>query len=108
MVFDILLNLVVWALSVDAILTAWFYGDIFERPLNFFTKWSESKYTFFWFIGKLLSCPICLAYHVSFWTGILIFVPVLFMPEDHYQYWMFIFYSLAVTSVVHKLQDVKE
>jgi hypothetical protein len=54
---------------VIAVLRAWFMGSIFELPRSYMQARGGQ-------LGKLLSCPLCLSYHVAFWCELLFLVPV--------------------------------
>lgn len=98
-----------WILAVDALLTAWFYGSIFQKPFEMFERWEEDSRSGIkrWF-GELFTCPMCLSYHVTFWYGLIFLgLPALFLPYPYEDYAYYITYSLAVTDIVHWLQGVR-
>jgi hypothetical protein len=87
-------------LAVDALVTAWFYGSIFEKKVEYFEKRGG-----FW--GELMTCPLCLSFHIAFWLTILFVVPSLFLPAPWNKVITLPLYSLAATDVVHWLHGVR-
>lgn len=55
-------------LTVLAVLRAWFMGSIFEH-------WRSYVQVYGGRLGELLSCPLCLSYHVAFWFEVIFLVP---------------------------------
>jgi hypothetical protein len=66
---SIVLESMLLGFVVLAVLRAWKMGSIFEGRRSY---WQVRK----GWLGELLSCPLCLSYHVAFWCEVLFFVPV--------------------------------
>lgn len=89
----------VLVLAADAVTTVWFYGSIFEKPLNYFKNRKDM-------LGELMSCNLCLPYHIAFWFVLLTTLSLL-MPTWVGKVWEVVLYSLAVTDLLHFLQQVR-
>src|SRR5438046_279961 len=85
-------------LAANAMSDVWFYGDIFQRPRNYF----KSKTGFF---AELLSCEFCLAYHIVLTLVLLTVVPVVFLPSPWCYAGALPVAWLAAVDVLHRLQD---
>jgi hypothetical protein len=94
-----LLNFVALMLAADAINTAWFFGSLFDKQRVYFKGIGG-------FFGELLTCQICLAYHISFWTAVILWVPGLFFQEPISSITRLPLYAFAITDVVHLMQLV--
>lgn len=94
-----ILDLVLLALATNAIGTAWFYGSIFKRPREYFEKHGK-------LFGELMTCPICLPYHLSFWTAVLLWLPGYFLPEPWSVVSRLPLLAFATTTLVHYMQGV--
>jgi hypothetical protein len=95
-----ILNLIALILATDAVVTAWFYGSIFAKPLAYFEKRGG-----FW--GELFMCPLCLSFHIAFWLMMLFLVPGYFLPTPWNILVSLPLYSLAATDVVHWLHGIR-
>ena len=96
LVFD----LIALTLAADAILTAWFYGSIFESARKYFKKLEG-------LIAELTSCRLCFSYHPPFWL-LLLYACSFFVESEVCKFLIKLpIYSLAVTDVVHFLQQIR-
>lgn len=62
------LEVVLLHLVVLAVMRAWFMGSIFGYWRSYFQARGGR-------LGELLSCPLCLSYHVAFWIELLFIAP---------------------------------
>lgn len=95
-----IIDLIVLILAADAVITAWFYGTLFE---NMRTK-LENKSGLF---GELLGCPLCLSYHICFWLSLLLILVNSCSSPELVNFFKFPFYGLAATDIVHFLQQIR-
>jgi hypothetical protein len=99
----VLLDFAALVLAGDAVITAWFYGSIFENRRAYFEKRGG-------LLGELMGCSLCLSYHVCLWLALLLWLtiqlcsnlpgnwPLLaFLPRA-------VLYAFAATDLVHWLQ----
>ncbi len=86
--------------AVAALMTAWFYGSLFERWREYA---KEREHTFF---GALVTCPLCLAYHLSFWVVVLLWLPIVLLPAPWNELPRALLYALAATTLVHYVHGV--
>lgn len=95
-----ILDFLAVAPAVNAIVTAWLFGSLFDKPRSYF----EARPTTFF--GKLMTCPLCLPYHVAFWTLVCMWLPAQLLPA----HWDMIprvpLYAFAFTTLVHYMQGV--
>ena len=94
-----ILDLVVLALAANAVATAWFYGSIFENIQTYFEKRGG-------LLGELMTCPLCLPYHIAFWVVVLLWLPGFFLWEPWTTVSRIPLYAFAVTTLVHYMQGV--
>jgi hypothetical protein len=103
-----ILDFVALALAANSITTAWFYGSLFKQLLAYFDKKkkqaeAEGKFSFF---GELLTCVLCLPYHISGWTAFLFWLPAQLLPTPWDNLPRLFLFALAVTTLVHYMQGV--
>lgn len=93
-------NILCIAFASNSIMMAWLYGALFDKPRKYFEDRSDT------FLGKLLTCPMCLSYHVAFWVTVLIWLPaeLLLFPYSYIP--VTILYSLSAVTIIHYLQGV--
>jgi hypothetical protein len=96
---DVIIDIVVIALAANAIATAWFYGDIFEKARAYFEARGG-------LLSELMGCPLCLPYHISLWVTLLLWLPGTFMPHWLGTIYHIPLYAFAVTTLVHYMQGV--
>ena len=65
------LDVLIVGLATLGILRAWFKGSLFARKLAKYQALRDQGSR----AGELLSCPLCLSYHVAFWFNLLFMVP---------------------------------
>ncbi len=97
---DSLFEVLILALAVNALVTAWLYGSLFERP----RKVCEQNKETWW--GDLLTCSLCLPFHVAFWLAVILWVPAAILPTPWHLIPRAITYILAATTLVHYMQGV--
>ncbi len=95
-----LLELVVIGLAVEAVVSCWFDGDIFDS-----FKPSEENNGFF---ARLLKCPFCFTYHAALWIIVLYFLSTNVFPTPYDTIGKALIYWLAIVSVGHWLRDLHE
>jgi len=98
-----ILDFVAVCLAGDAVLSAWFYGSIFEDRLDAFDKANEERPTF---LNGLLTCQFCSSYHAPFWLLCGLLAARVFLPDPYCVLAMVPIYSLAATSVIQIFQGV--
>lgn len=94
------LDFIALALAANSVQTAWLYGSLFDSLRGYF---DARKKTFF---GELMTCPLCLPYHVAFWTAVILWLPAQLLSDPWDTYPRLVLYSLAVTTIIHFLQGV--
>lgn len=60
------------SLATLGALVIWFQGKIFEPYLMMAQAYRDKNY----WLGGLLSCPLCLSVHITFWLELLCQLPV--------------------------------
>jgi hypothetical protein len=73
---------------------------LFKSWLAYFEKRSDT------FFGELMTCPMCLPYHVSFWLLILLWIPLESLAAPWDLLIRVPIYSLAITTLIHYMQGV--
>ncbi len=56
--------------AIDAMLVLWFRGEIFAPYRATAEAWADSPKRFKSFVGKALTCPLCLPFHLAFWLAL--------------------------------------
>jgi hypothetical protein len=94
-----ILDFVACALAANSVVTAWFYGSIFER----FRAYFEGRGGL---LGELFGCLLCFPYHAAFWTVALLWLPGTLAPEPWATVLRLPLYAFALTTVIHYMQGV--
>ena len=100
-----ILDFVMIFLATGALVNAWMLtGGLFEGWRDFLAAWGEPEGVsprsdaVRQFFAKLLTCRICLTYHVSFWLLVLFYLPSsLWLSPPWAVVWLLPVYALAAT-----------
>lgn len=99
-----LVSFVMLFLAAGALVNAWMLKDgLFEPWRDWLSVWGSpadagtwGEYAR-WFIAKLLTCRICLTYHVAFWLIVLFWLPSFWLPPPWGVVLFIPVYALAAT-----------
>lgn len=61
-------EIVILSLVVLSVMRVWFLSSIFARRRSYWQTRGG-------WLSELLSCPLCLSYHLSFWPEVLLLLP---------------------------------
>jgi len=100
------LDFIVIFLATGAAVNAWLHkGGLFEGFRDWLAVMNEPvarPWWCDWFWSKLyqlMTCRICLTYHVAFWLIVLFYLPHIWLPAPWGLIWFVPVYSLAATRV---------
>ncbi len=90
-------------LATDVIVSAWFYGSLFESYREKLEKRND-------LIGELAGCPFCLSYHVGMAFALFVWLPMCVLDLLPFPISLLallprcLLYGLAAADVTHWLQ----
>ena len=96
------------ALAVLALERAWFEGGSPSARLERARAWRglRGRKAPLSFLGHVLTCPVCLPFHLAFWLAALVVLPCYWLPGPWPAVLRTLLRLLAVVGLVHLLWDL--